>query len=294
MLAIIFYYIFLALICLFLFGAYKIMIKTKAIKAVGFLSGIVLLPFMLLFLHELVFVKCGQISPLKRTEAAIIKKLDERAKYDMTKYKDTKRVVVRQIIMIYKPNRINDDEMDVLKTDNIVRSEYMDYEKQVKKLKSWKYLDKYLPKHINKNEYIEWLSKCQYPFYLAQIHFRESSFDTGAGNGSYIGLGQHHPDFINDCGYTVDEYNNNWRVQVYVSIEYINKYVKSDINRVEELYALWLKSSWKGEEVIYDRKSVIRIRGKKYRPYNSNRGLDDNDDGNISLNDLHNKFKKLA
>ena len=86
-------------------------------------------------------------------------------------------------------------------------------------------LDKYLPKHINKTEYIDWLSKCQYPFYLAQIHFRESSFDTGAGNRSYIGLGQHHPDFINKCGYTVKEYNSNWRVQVYVSIEYINKYV---------------------------------------------------------------------
>lgn len=287
-------YFFLLLLCLGLLGIYKLMIKTGAIKVVGILGGIILSPFILLFLHELLFVECGQVSPLKRTEAAIIKKLNERAKKDMAKYSDTKRVVVRQIIMVYKPNRINDDEMEVLNTDNIVKHEYMDYEKQVKKLKSWAYLDKYLPKHINKTEYIDWLSKCQYPFYLAQIHFRESSFDTGAGNGSYIGLGQHHPDFINKCGYTVKEYNSNWRVQVYVSIEYINKYVKSDINKVEELYALWLKSSWKGEKVIYDRKSVIVINRKKYKPYNTNSGLDDNGDGDIDLEDLHNKFKKLA
>ena len=54
-------------------------------------------------MYSFLFVECGQVSPLKRTEAAIIKKLNERAKKDMAKYSDTKRVVVRQIIMVYKP-----------------------------------------------------------------------------------------------------------------------------------------------------------------------------------------------
>ena len=157
-------------------------------------------------------------------------------------------------------------------------------------MKNWECLN-YLPKNINKNEYIDYLSRCQYPLWLGMIHFQESSFNTNAGNGSYIGLGQHHPDFIRECGYSIKEYKSSWKVQLYVSLEYIKKHVNRVIKGPHELYAYWLKSNWNGENNIYCRNSRLP-NGKN--PYIGNRRLDLDKNGCIEIKpDFVNRFKKL-
>ncbi|HMT01982.1 MAG TPA: hypothetical protein PKD00_01515 [Burkholderiales bacterium] len=253
----------------------------------------IMLPTVLLFFHEQIFVKCDATSPLNRVENVILMALDKRAEHSMEEYKNTKQVVVKHIIYHKKPYLINVSTEEALK-DNTVKKEYNDYMSQINKLKSWKYL-KYLPDYINRDEYIEWVSKSRYPEYLAYIHYNESSFNMKNYNGSYIGLGQHNREFIEECGYSYKEYCLSWKVQVYVSIKYIDKYVKRDITKPSHLYAYWLKSGWNGENIIYSRNSVIKYKGKKYKPYKGNKGLDKNNDGFITIDkDLDRIFARLS
>jgi hypothetical protein len=158
-----------------------------------------------------------------------------------------------------------------------IKQKNIEHKTQVELLKKWKILD-VLPKD-ERESYIEYLSLTPYPLWLGAVHKRESSLDIGAGNGSYIGLGQHHPSFIKECGYTIKEYNESWKVQVFVSNEYIKKYVDREINKPEELYAYWLDSSWNGRNVIYHSKSRIKVNGNYKNPYKSNIGLDKNFNG---------------
>lgn len=159
------------------------------------------------------------------------------------------------------------------------------YQIQLNKLMNWKYLD-YLPSNIDKDLYIDLIARSDYPYYLAMIHYMESSFDTNANKGSYYGLGQHNKEFMHENGYSLKEYRENWIIQVEISLAYIKKYVKKEPNSAGELYAYWLNSSWNGTEQIYCKKNDT----KKFNPYYSNKNLDLNKNKCIEISDLNRKF----
>lgn len=203
-------------------------------------------------------------------------KIEKRVDMDLEKNNPKQVVVINNIKKVYMIQKdtisINEVEFENKAISN--------YHVQLEQLRNWDYL-KHLPANINKEEYINYLSRCQYPFYLAMIHFRESSFRTDAENGSYIGLGQHHPDFVQKCGYSLNEYKKSWKVQLYVSLEYIKENVNRVANSPEELYAYWLNSNWNGSNKIYCKNSRLK-NGRK--PYYPNKKLDINRNGCIEVN----------
>lgn len=210
--------------------------------------------------------------------------LEQKVDKDLNKNNPKQTIIINNIkrVYIYKKDSISTPYKEFEK--NMLYT----YEEQMNKLKNWSYL-KHLPKNIDKNEFIEYLSRCQYPLYLAMIFFTESSFKTNANKGKYIGLGQHDPQFVIECGYTINEYNNSWKVQLYVSMEYIKKYVKIPIYSPEQLYAFWLNCNWSGNNVIYTHKTKLP-NGRK--PYGPNKNLDKNKNRQIEVvPDLKQKFE---
>lgn len=248
----------------------------KFVKIILFvISLIIFIVLGGLFFQEMI-IPCHSTSWLMMLE----KKVDE----EMYK-KNSVQSVVQHIIIVHKTDTV----YKFLPEKEYVVNEINEYSNQIEKLKNWKYLN-YLPKYINKEEYIKYLSLSPYPLWLAMIHFRESSFKPEEYCGSYIGLGQHSPNFIRECGYTINEYKSSWKVQVYVSNEYIKKYVKRDLKSAEELYAYWLDCNWNGRKVIYHHKSRLS-NGKN--PYYSNKGLDKDKNKKIEIEDLSRIFDKL-
>lgn len=240
----------------------------KFIKIIVFLLSIgITFPIMMLFLQEMI-IPCNAESWLM--------KIEKRVDMDLERNNPKQVIVINNIKKVYM---IQKDTISINKVEFESKA-LLNYYAQLEQLNNWNYL-KHLPSNINKEEYINYLSRCQYPFYLAMIHFRESSFKTNAENGSYIGLGQHHPDFIEKCGYSLKEYKKSWKVQLYVSLEYIKKYVNITINNPEELYAYWLNSNWDGNNKIYCKNSKLK-NGKK--PYYPNKKLDVNRNGCIEVN----------
>ena len=125
-----------------------------------------------------------------------------------------------------------------------------------------------------------------FPYHFYLIFWNESSFRL-EDEGTYIGLGQVNTNFIKSCGYTVKEYNNNWKVQVDVAHYYFLEYMPDkNPQLVENIYAKWLASSWNGSEDIYTLK-------RNPREYMANKGLDRNKDNKISLSDLRIIFNKI-
>lgn len=278
----VFILILIIIICIMIMQGFKRMFVTlpKFAKYIILVTTLILgAPIMILFIQEMV-IPCDSESWLMS--------LEKRVDRDLEKNNPKKTIVINNIKKIYV---IHKDTIKITEKEFVHNLED-NYEYQMNQLRNWKILS-VLPKNINKEEYINYLSRCQYPFYLALIHYAESSFDTNADNGSYVGLGQHDSNFIKECGYSMHEYKKSWKLQLYVSLEYIKKYVDRIITEPEELYAYWLKSGWNGENNIYCKQSRLP-NGRK--PYYPNRNLDKygNNNGCIEVNpDLSKKFKIL-
>lgn len=229
-----------------------------------------------LFFQEMI-IPCHSKSWLMMLEEQVDKKMQE---------KNTPQTVIQHIIVVYKKDTIY---RNIPEKEYIIQK-YDEHMTQLDSLRKWTYLNN-LPKNIPKEEYIAFLSNTPYPLWLAMIHFRESSFKPDNYNGKYIGLGQHSPQFVKECGYTIDEYKSSWKVQIYVSNEYIKKYVKRNIKSPQELYAYWLDCNWNGRNVIYHSKSRL-ANGKN--PYYPNKGLDKNKNKKIEVDsDLFSIFARL-
>lgn len=241
----------------------------KIVQIILFIISLIGIIMLFAPLAQEMILPCGSDSWLKSVERRVGREMAE---------KNTKKIINDYRITVKK----NNPKYDNMSEKEYIREKNNEHEEQLAFLRKWKPLD-VLPDSV-KESYIEYLSLTAYPLWLAGVQKRESSFDIGAGNGSYTGLGQHHPDFIKKCGYSMKEYDSSWKVQVFVSNEYIKKYVKREINGPEELYAYWLDSSWNGRNVIYHTKSRIKVGGKLRNPYKSNKGLDKNFNGKIEVN----------
>lgn len=125
-----------------------------------------------------------------------------------------------------------------------------------------------------------------FPYHFYLIFWNESSYRL-EDEGKYIGLGQINTQFINSCGYTLKQYNNDWKIQVKVAHYYFLVYMPDkNPQLVENIYAKWLSSSWNGSESIY----TLRRNPLEYK---SNKGLDKDKDNKITLSDLRIIFNKL-
>lgn len=118
-----------------------------------------------------------------------------------------------------------------------------------------------------------------FPYHFYLIFWNESSYRL-EDKGTYIGLGQINTNFIKSCGYTLRQYNRDWKVQVKVAHYYFLTYMpENNPQLIENIYAKWLSSSWNGREDIYTLK-------RNPVEYKANKGLDKNKDNKISVSDL--------
>ena len=139
--------------------------------------------------------------------------------------------------------------------------------------------------YVKEDELFNYLTQnLIFPYYFYLIFWSESSYNLEK-EGKYIGLGQINKQFIRSCGYTIDEYNNNWKIQINVAHYYFLKYLPDNPHRIENIYAKWLKANWNNTYIIYD---------KKTNPieYVNNIGLDIDKNNKIDIIDLKKRFEK--
>lgn len=123
-----------------------------------------------------------------------------------------------------------------------------------------------------------------FPYHFYLIFWSESSYKLEK-EGTYIGLGQINKPFIRECGYTLNEYNDNWKIQVNVAHYYFLKYTPDNPQQIENVYAKWLRANWNGTYSIYSKKD-------NPKEYKSNIGLDIDKNNIIDIDDLKQRFKK--
>ena len=139
--------------------------------------------------------------------------------------------------------------------------------------------------NVNEEELYNYLTQnLVFPYHFYLIFWSESSYHLEE-EGKYIGLGQINKPFILSCGYTIDEYNNDWKIQVNVAHYYFLRYLPDNPQKIESIYAKWLKADWNNTYTIYS---------KKTNPveYDNNKGLDIDKNNNIDITDLKKRFNK--
>lgn len=108
--------------------------------------------------------------------------------------------------------------------------------------------------NVNEEELYNYLTQnLVFPYHFYLIFWSESSYHLEK-EGKYIGLGQINKPFILSCGYTINEYNNDWKIQVNVAHYYFLRYLPDNPQKIENIYAKWLWADCNNIYTIYSKK----------------------------------------